>query len=280
VGGFRAAVSRAARSALPPRAAALTAAASAVAAAAVAAQLASPPTAGAGARACPSFAVMKTFAGTATLRFKQAATGTIPGTQHTETIQLSRLVHLGVTSTHKINVSFPGVGPVTLFRGVTNPRGVTIDDTVTISKPFRVGHAKEAGAPENGSAILVLNPQSCGYRLALEFHGRISLSGHSPKVPRAVSGFALTPERGIPKSLPLTLSGSAPLDAYHDGCTFHDALNGSPAAAGGCYGFAGGFAVDFEMLFRCHSISDTGYCASGDKPVGVATISWSLTESS
>jgi hypothetical protein len=250
-----------------------------VAAAAVAAQLVSPPAAGAGAGPCPSFGGMNTFAGTATLRFKQAAAGTFPGTQRTETIQLSRLAHLDVSATHKVNVSFPGVGPVTLFRGAAAPRGVAVDDTVTISKPHRVGNAQEASAPGNGSAILLLNPASCGYRLAVEFHGRITLGGQSLKVPLAVSGFALTPERGIPKSLPLTLSGTAALDAYYDGCTFHDALKGSPAAAGGCYGFAGGYAVGFEMLFRCHSISDTGHCVSEDKPVGVATISWSLTES-
>jgi hypothetical protein len=222
---------------------------------------------------------MKTFAGSATMQFKQVAAGTSPDKARTEAIELSRLVHLGVTATGKVNVSFPGVGPVTLFRGVTVPHGVTVDDTITISKPARGGHATDTGAPQNGSAILLLNAKSCAYRLAIEFHGRIALSGHSPRVPLAVSGFALTPARAIPKSLPLTLSGSAALAAYHDGCTFHDALNGNPAAVGGCYGFAGGFAVDFELLFRCHSTSDTGHCASASKPVGVATITWSLTES-
>jgi hypothetical protein len=270
------------RGSTPTRAVALTAAASAVAAAAIAGQLASPPAAGAGAKACPSFAGMKTFAGSATLRFKQAATGiSMSGTQHTETIQLSRLAPLGVSLIHKVNVSFPGVGPVTLFRGATTPRGLTVDDTVTTSKPHRVGTAKETGAPQNGNAILLLNPTSCAYRLAVEFHGRITLSGHSPQVPLVVSGFALTATRGIPKSLPLTLSGSAALEAYHDGCTLGDALkNANAATLGGCYGFAGGFAVDFEMLFRCHATSDTGHCASQDKPAGAATVSWNLTESS
>lgn len=252
----------------------------AAASAAVVAQPASSQSVGAGAKPCARLSSLRTLAGSASVSYNRTATGTVPASGPTarETIRLSRSASLGLNFRSNQSRVIPGVGPVTVLAGTANPRSISVGDHfATTNAPIVDGKASASGsAPNKGIALLLLLPGTCRYRLVVSFSRIVMYSGTAPKAGGIVSGSAITPWRAIPGRLPMTLSGSANVEAYSGGCTVGKLLNLDPVTVFGCYEYGGGWAADFTGLARCHSVVTTS-CAPADKPIGHAEVVWHLS---
>jgi hypothetical protein len=222
----------------------------------------------AGASACASLAGVKSFHGSAHMVFGAGAAGEDPGSGGIETVTLNR-----VATQLKLNLDTKEIGKKdTLFLGTVSGGTVSVGDSLNNSGDGFSGQESYDGAvkPGLGSALLAIDHRkgTCQYGLNVGYGVTTEFSGDEEVKPPSEAGATASSGRfGLPDSL--KLSAGRPLPAYLD-CP-PDETEQVP-----CYVFSGGWTTDFGTLAECHSVEAVN-CSSDTEPVGMATLSWSLS---
>ncbi len=215
---------------------------------------------------CASLANVKSFLGHAVMTFSNKATGVETGGLKggTDTITLSRrATNLSVKLTaKKVLRGTIGAG-IVVFTGTTNGGSIAIHDTQIVTDGGgKIAKKRELVAehahPRFVSASLFFDTVRCKYQLLVSFAARKG----------SVSGAAYGEQEPVPTDL--LLDGGAGPNAYHT-CPFNPLLTGKA-----CYGFAGGYAVDFAELLQCKRYPPGNCHESKSQPLGEASFNWVL----
>jgi hypothetical protein len=120
------------------------------------------------------------------------------------------------------------------------------------------------------SATLIFDLVACKYVFEVGYAVKAKFTGDDALRPyTTVSGSAVGLRYGIPADLQLHNAD------YPDagGAACQDPIQTGDA----CFSFTGGWSHDFTTLFKCHSLTAQGGCATDDKPAGNAIFTWSLS---
>jgi hypothetical protein len=216
----------------------------------------------AAASACPSYAHVKSFSGTASESFAASASGD-DGIGGTATVSVSHLASGLKSSMTRVSAE-PNA-----FQGLTSSGSITVSDAFSDPAQMQSGAQNAGGASKPGIAhsTLGLVPGTCTYVVAVGFGIATASSGNWPNngpglftPDLGVTGSAVSPPEPIPAGL--KLSGTATVDVY----------DGAAPQGKGYYLPAGLGARDqWEAELRDLSAATT------DQPYATATFSWSFT---
>jgi hypothetical protein len=216
--------------------------------------------------ACARPGSVKSFHGHAHMQMAVGASGEDPGLGGTETVFLERDANLQLN----LNEKLMGRHGAAIFGGKITGGSGSVGDAIENSGSGYEGNASFGGSlsshhPNFGSAEVILTRRGCKYQVLLDASMRTTYSGDEALKPGLLASISATSDReSIPHTLQLSDHNSL---AVYLGC---------PASLSACFEFGGTWTTDFATLKLCHSVT-AEHCTSDKKPVGSATIGWSLS---
>ena len=223
----------------------------------------------AAASACPSLAGVKAYQGHAAVGFHAQNSGPDVGNGGTYAAQLERnLSSVEIKLKHKKVVRNHVTGSHAIFTGKAVGGNVTVDDNFNDTGAMFSGQESYNGPlgqlPNFGSAFLLLDLNSCHYKLSVSFGVQTTFTGtlDSGSHP-SVSGTVYSEREHIPGNLHLV--GGAGPNAYGRACPGGDPF----LATDSCYEYGGG------TIGLCSTFDvSTSNCPAD--PVGTAQFTWVL----
>ncbi|HKK07553.1 MAG TPA: hypothetical protein VKA44_01565 [Gemmatimonadota bacterium] len=218
------------------------------------------------ASSCPSLASVKSFQGLVGPSYSDvaAASSQAYGGQITISVEQGAALQVDLPARH----SGPAFDVTIFFGKVTSAQAV--NSRQSIDRPLKGSIAgTELGTFQ--SAFLLISPSLCKYQVMASYSTETQFTGDAGARPgTTVTVTAVSPREDIPPTLVLANSAEIPV---YENCGSGPTDIPRPT---GCYSFGGGWKTDFETYKLCHSTIPDASCASSERSMGTARISWSL----